>query len=472
METSPVKNRYYPGAAFVIAALALVLLACLSYFFVGLLKFWLVFAALCVFAVLIDLIALIFWTETRTVSRKIENTLSLGLSTSVELALSREKTPDFSKKQSIKQGVKSVFRPVFSPKIKIFDIYDDLFHCETLPVAVQCPKNQDFTVKYDILPVKRGKWTFPGAELLFPSPLHFWRKLAFHKVESSGTIYPSFRELSSGALLSFFNYRGEKPVRRRGTGLEFESLREWQPGDSIRAVDWRATSRKARVIVRNWTEERNQDLLILLDSGFRLNRQEEEARAGAGFRKTQFDSALNAALYLSRLALKAGDSVSFYVFGNSERYIPPVRGQKNISFISKSLFDVQCSASSASIFSALEKAMNNLKKRTFIIVISNFREEDEDELSLILKKLVKRHLLLMVSLREEESEALARMKIDDKTGTEDALISTAAFCYLENRKKLYKKWEHLGLLTLDAPSSSISSALINSYLKVKKMGVL
>jgi uncharacterized protein (DUF58 family) len=135
----------------------------------------------------------------------------------------------------------------------------------------------------------------------------------------------------------------------------------------------------------------------------------------------------------------------------------------------QNLYDLRSAPAPSSLFSALEEALTRLKRRTFIIMISNFREEDGESLSWILKRIRRRHLLLLVSLRELEAETIAAR--GPSTGDE-ALETAAAFSYLSARRRLYKTWEHLGLLTLECSSAELSPALIKNYLKLKRSGVL
>jgi uncharacterized protein (DUF58 family) len=264
---------------------------------------------------------------------------------------------------------------------------------------------------------------------------------------------------------------GIKQIRRRGEGLEFRSLRDYQEGDSIRAVDWRASSRRRqlddtlKLIVKEYQEEQDQQVLFLLDTGYRLHRPEGEGPAA----RMQFDSALEAVLLLSWVSLKHGDSVAVGTFGKTQRWILPRKGISSFPVLVNGLYDLSSAPVPSSPFSGLEYALARLKRRTFIILISNFREEDGESLSWILKRIEKRHLLLLVSLREKESGFLAAR---NPGNLEESLETAAAFSYLAARRKLYSSWEHSGLLTMEAPAQGLSSALINRYLQVKRSGRL
>jgi uncharacterized protein (DUF58 family) len=261
--------------------------------------------------------------------------------------------------------------------------------------------------------------------------------------------------------------KGEiRQIRKRGQGLEFESLRDYQEGDSVRLIDWRATSRNRRLdgrpklIVRNYQEEQDQQILFIIDSGYRLP-------------DFQFDSALSAMLLLSYVALKHGDAVAAASFGARDLWIPPRKGMSAYTGLMNGLYDLHSAPVPSSPFSALEYALSRLHRRSFIILISNFREEDDKSLAWILPRVERRHLLLMVSFRESEAESLAFPETASPSpGNEDVLETAAAFSYLADRRRLYRKWEHSGLLVLETSPQHISSALINRYLGVKRSGKL
>jgi uncharacterized protein (DUF58 family) len=339
--------------------------------------------------------------------------------------------------------------------------------CSCFPVSLNSKgleKEGILQFDYSLIPAERGEWEFAGLELLCSSPLSFWERKILHDTKSTGRTYPDFKKmlgLNAQELRGITESAGAKNIRRRGLGLEFQSLREYQFGDSIKSIDWRATARRQKPVVREYQEEQDQQVLFLLDTGYRLHRKENEY--------LQFDNALNAVLLLSYVALKHEDSVAMGTFGNEERWLPPQKGVGAFPLLMNQLYDLHSSPASSSPFSALENALKRLHRRTFIVLISNFREEDGESLSWILPLIKQRHLLLLVSLREQEAE-----KSQTRTAltAEETLEKAAAFSYLYNRNKLYKKWEHSGLLTLESTAENLSSSLINTYLEVKRSGRL
>jgi uncharacterized protein (DUF58 family) len=352
----------------------------------------------------------------------------------------------------------------------IFDLYPDSMGCTAFPAPIQRKplKNRGvLTFEYPLTPLDRGAWEFSGLELLYRSPLRFWSRKVFLPCISRGRTYPDFTRLKQAAgrdLRGIRELSGRIP-RRRGQGMEFLDLREYQPGDSVRAIDWRATGRRGKVVIREYQEEQDQQVLFILDSGYRLHRREGDA----GGTLTQFDSALNAVLLLSYTALKHGDSVAALSFGAEERWLPPGKGPGALTALLNKLYDLKSAPVPSSPFSALENALSRIRRRTFIILVSNFREEDGESLSWILPRIQKQHLLLLVNLREKEAEELAFRRPRNR---EEFAERAAAFSYLRSRQRLAAAWEHLGLLTLETSSAAISSDLLNRYLLVKRSGRL
>lgn len=442
-----------PGPALFTAALLWLFLGCAAFFFESLSLVWFLIGLSLLPVIIGDAAFLWFLTDRLTVRREINASLAIGEASQVTLTLKP-------------QG-----KGFLPGKMLLFDLYPLSMSCQVFPAHL----NRRFLKQggflgfvYALLPAERGEWRFSGTELLFSSPLHFWRLKVAHPCISQGRTYPNFKKIREAAgsdIRAILEHTGIKDIRKRGQGMEFQSLREYQEGDSVRAIDWRATSRRGKVIIREYQEEQDQQVLFLLDSGYRLHRQEEAGEQ----QRTQFDSALEAVLLLAYMALKHGDGVAVASFGNGERWLPPRKGLGAFTALMNGFYDLKSAPVPSSPFSTLENALTRLHRRTFIILISNFREEDGESLSWILSQIERKHLLLMVSLQELEAESLSRRL---PVTTEEAMETAAAFSYLASRRQLYKTWEHAGLLTLEASSARLSSALINRYLEVKRSGRL
>jgi uncharacterized protein (DUF58 family) len=442
--------------------------------------------------------------------REIGASLALGEAARVRLTVARGAVSDTFRKVApstvsdtfgkLRSMVSDTVTKLLSHKFllsytAVFDLYPPSMTCAAFPATLDrtaLKTHGSLVFEYSVLPVERGAWSFAGTELLFASPLRFWTLKVRHNCESAGRTYPNFKKIRENAfsgLRGLLEKTGLKEIRRRGDGMDFNSLREYQEGDSVKAIDWRATSRRGKVIIREYQEEQDQQVLILLDSGYRLHRRESDGGAScdATFSNTassntashnsaadtttlEFDSALNAAIFLAFMALKHGDSVALESFGNTEKRVPPRKGlARAFPLLMNHVYDLKSAPVPSSPVSALESALSRLHRRTFIILISNFHEEDGESLSWILPRVKQRHLLLLVSMREPEVEQLA---VRTPRTRDEALETAAAFAYVASRRRLYQTWEHSGLLTLESTAGHLSSALINRYLEVKRSGRL
>jgi uncharacterized protein (DUF58 family) len=457
-----------PGPVLVALALGWFFLGAVGFFSDEVSLIWLV-VGLCLLPVIVlDALVLFFLADRLKVQRDIPTSLAQGQSVTVQLIIRRRGR---------------LFLPF---RIVLWDLHPVSMECETFPAVLDrkllatTADGEPLFFEYTLVPRERGQWFFSGTELLLASLCGCWRMRVTHACTSQGRTYPDFKKIKAAAsndLRGLLERTGLKNIRMRGQGLEFRSLRDYQEGDSIRAVDWRATSRRRKVIVREYQEEQDQQILFLLDSGYRLHRMEELRHHDGGrydvsrhdSSRVQFDSALEAVLLLSWVSLKHGDSVGVGSFGTGTRWISPRKGISSFPVLMNGLYDLVSTPSPSSPFSALEDALARLKRRTFIVLISNFREEDGESLSWILRRIKKRHLLLLVSLKEKESDFFAARQPD---GPEEALETAAAFSYLASRRELYASWEHSGLLTLEASAGDLAPALINRYLQVKRSGRL
>jgi uncharacterized protein (DUF58 family) len=441
-----------PGGGFFIAALLWLCLG-IGAFFSDTLFFAWTLCGLCLVPFLIlDAVLLFFFCRRFTAERELSLTLAQGEPVKVRLLISAS---DSAAKGLLPTG------------ILLFDLYPSLFDCAAFPARLLRKElktgNMEFT--YTAIPRERGPWFFPGLEFLYTSPLYFWRLKVFCECQARGRTFPDFKKLMAGnALRGLLEEQGLQEIRKRGQGLEFRDLREYQEGDPVKSIDWRATGRLRssnglwRFIVREYQEEQDQQVLCILDTGYRL-------------RGDEFDAALHGTMLLSYTALKHGDAAAVMSFGSAERWVPPRKGLRNFNVIMNRLYDLQSSSAPSSPFYALESALTRLHRRTFIILISNFREEDGASLSWILPRIRQKHLLLLVSFRDAEAEHAAHRPIAELFA-EGQWESAAAFSYLAARRRLYQGWEHQGLLTMEGSSDNFSSALVNRYLEVKRSGKL
>lgn len=348
--------------------------------------------------------------------------------------------------------------------VVIYDHYPQQVQAQGLPLYLSLPAGQYAAPVYSILPLERGKFVFPQLQVRVRSPLQLWWHDYKIKLESEVRIYPNFAAISQYALLATDNHLSHLGImkrRRRGEGQDFHQLREYRAGDSLRQIDWKASARMHKAISREYQDERDQEIVFLLDCGHRMQAKDGEL--------SHFDHTLNAMLLMSYVALKQGDAVGLATFGGVERWLPAKKGQLSLNQILNALYDLQPTLQAPDYSQAAAQLLIRHKKRALVILMTNLRDEDTDDLLPALNLLCKRHLLLLASMRELALDQKLTEPVDH---LEEAIEQAATQHYLQLRQQTLERVRATGTLCLDVPPTDLSTQLINRYLEIKRSGAL
>ena len=218
----------------------------------------------------------------------------------------------------------------------LHDHHPATLESEGLPRRVALEPMQWAEVRYQVRPVARGETQFKQSELRVFSPLKLFQVKRLCGQATPVRVYPNFKALARYTLLATDNRLsqiGVLQVRRRGEGTEFHQLREYRQGDSQRAIDWKATSRTARLIAREYEDEKDQRVLLVIDCGRRMASKDGEL--------SHFDHTLNAALLLAHVALRQGDAVGMLTMGGINRYCEPRKSIAAVHAIMNRMYDVE-----------------------------------------------------------------------------------------------------------------------------------
>ncbi|MCU1763432.1 DUF58 domain-containing protein [Pseudomonas sp. 14P_8.1_Bac3] len=348
--------------------------------------------------------------------------------------------------------------------IEVFDHVPDGLSFEHLPLSVELQPGQQSQIGYRVRPLNRGHFTFEHCEINLPSPMGLWTDKRLSNVSDNTRVYPDFARLYGGQLLAVDNWLSQLGVRqrhRRGLGLEFHQLREFREGDSLRQIDWKATARQRTPIAREYQDERDQQILFMLDCGRRMRSQDGEL--------THFDHALNACLLLSYVALRQGDAVGLGTFAaEPPRYLAPVKGAGQLNVLLNSVYDLNSTQRSADYQAAATQLLARQKRRSLVVLVTNLRDEDDDELLTAVKRLSQQHRVLVASLRETVLDSLRQTPVQTLS---EALTYCGTVDYLNVRNELHERLNAHGVPVLDANPHELGAALVTRYLEWKKAGV-
>lgn len=348
-------------------------------------------------------------------------------------------------------------------EIQLFDHVPDGLSFENLPLGIELQPGGISHVGYRLRPLKRGHFSFEHCEINLPSPLGLWSGKRLLDVTDHTRVYPDFARFYGGELLAVDNWLSQLGVRqkqRRGQGLEFHQLREFREGDSLRQIDWKATARQRTPIAREYQDERDQQIIFMLDCGRNMRSQDDEL--------SHFDHALNACLLLSYVALRQGDAVGLMTFASDQpRFIAPVKGSAQLNVLLNSVYDLESSQHPADYQAAIRPLIARQKRRALVVLVTNVREEDDEELLSAVKRLRKQHRVLVASLRESAIDQLQQTPIQT---LDEALAYCGTVDYLNARNECHEHLIANGVTTLDAQPQELGTELVTRYLSWKKAG--
>ena len=402
---------------------------------------WLSVGAALLAALLAD--ALLLWPNPGiTATRSMAKVWSLGVNRSIRLRLSARSTWTAA----------------------VFDHYPVSCELQGLPQRVAIPAQGWVEIEYQLRPLLRGDQTFGRVELRVASGLGLWQRRCWAGEVQTVKVYPNFAAVAGYALLATdqrLSQIGVLKKRRRGEGTDFHQLREYRQGDSLRAIDWKATSRTRKLIARDYQEERDQQVVFLLDCGRRMLARDGDM--------SHFDHALNAMLLLSYVALRQGDAVGLLTFAGTPRWLQPVKSAANLKRVLNSAYDLQPTKQASDYLAAAENLTVLLKKRALVVIVTNLRDEDDDTLLPALSLLRKRHLVLVASLREQVLDTAITTPVHDFPS---ALRHAATLDYLATRRQAFQRLANFRAECLDVLPHELPIRLVNRYLDIKQGGRL
>lgn len=349
-------------------------------------------------------------------------------------------------------------------RVDVFDRHPGAWPMQGLPQSLRLKRGQSAHFQYRLRPTLRGDATFDGVQLRLHSPLRLWWQSRMAGARQTVRVFPNFAPLARFALFSAEQASrlvGAHLKRRRGEGTDFNQMREYRIGDSLRQIDWKATARARKLISREYQDEKNQQLVMLLDTGRRMLTREGEL--------AHFDHALDATLVVSYLALRQGDAVGLMASGSERRWVAPKRGMGAIDALLRASYDLQPQAVATDYLAAATELSLRQRRRSLVMLVTNVRDEDIDDLLAAVRMLQKRHLVCVASLRERDLDQALSSPVKDLA---DAVHAGAIARYLEQRAAAHEALRRNHVMVLDVTCADLPAALVERYLAVKRDGLL
>jgi uncharacterized protein (DUF58 family) len=342
------------------------------------------------------------------------------------------------------------------------DLGGDLF-IESLAVA----DGESIEFSREVVPRRRGIRALGPVYLLWSSRMGLLRfRICIAPHGAVAILPPSSAAPARGALnqRSLRDELGLRPRRARGEGSEFESMREYTDGDDPRHVDWHATARRNRLIVRQYQTERRHTVIVAVDTGRLMAARVDDS--------SKLDHALDCAVAIARASNEFGDRVGLLAFDRELRLmVRPKSGRGSTAAIAAATLKLTPAPFEPNYRVLAENLARFQKKRALVVVLTDFVEGSASrELEAYLSVVARRHVVLLVAMRDR---LLAEADLRDPEITRERLYRKLALQDLvDEREAAIGRIARFGAQTLDLDPARINAPVLNRYLAVRQAGLL
>ncbi len=343
-------------------------------------------------------------------------------------------------------------------------IIDELpfqFQERDFSIKKQLQGKQKINVSYSIRPVNRGLHQFGDLNLFVSTQLGLVSRRYILPLSSFVKVYPSFINLRNQQLEARSTHNagpGARRMRRIGQSMEFEQIKEYVSGDDIRTINWRATARRAGLMVNHFTEEKSQQVFAIIDKG-RLMRMPFE-------KLSLLDYAINSTLALANMCLQKDDKFGLMTFSNTiDTVIAAESKLVQRENILQSLYNQQTDFLESDFELLYTQVRHKIKQRSLLILFTNFESMSGLKRQInYLRSIAKHHLLLVIFFENTELSSLATTAV---SGKENIYVKTIAENFVHEKKLLVKELQKYGIASILARPQNLTVATLNKYIELK-----
>jgi uncharacterized protein (DUF58 family) len=330
--------------------------------------------------------------------------------------------------------------------------------------ALDLPAGERRRLTILLTPTRRGDRHAARATVRSIGPLGFAGRQGAHEVPWTVRALPPFnsRKHLPSRLARLRELDGRTALLVRGQGTEFDSLRDYVPGDDVRSIDWRATARRSGVVVRTWRPERDRQVAIVIDSG-RLS-------AGRVGDAPRLDHAMDAALLLAALATRAGDRVHLLACDSHVRADVRRPAPEDVlpSFVN-ALANVEPELVQTDFRVVVSHVLERLGQRSLVVLLTGLDPAViEESLLPTIGPLLRRHVVVLASVADPRLTAMEAARSD----VIEVYGAAAAARTRLDRERVTAVLTRAGVTVVDEDPETIAPALADTYLSLKKAGRL
>jgi uncharacterized protein (DUF58 family) len=397
---------------------------------------------------LVIIISLLDYLSVRTpprlmVERKLAPHLALGVKQAVEIRLNNQSNE--------------------SVQFSVTDTPPQQLTIQGLPLDLNIKAGEFAEVRYFVTAIRRGPALFGKVCCRVVSRMKLWEKNYYFAEAQQSKVYPNYKPLFRSSVINseqFYSNLGIHIHQRRGEGTDFRQLRDFREGDALRQIDWRASARFNRPISREYQEEKDQQVIFMLDCGRRMRASEGDI--------SHFDHALNAVLLSAFIALRQGDGVGLLSFAGESRWLPPVKGRSQITQLLEQIYDLDSSIETSDFIDVSQQLISRYSKRSLVILISSLEPEDKDDLTQAVHLLSRHHLVIVASMSQGAIRDAQDMEV---VSLGDALRYCGAVNHQQKQAAMLTGLRSDNVIVVDTAPSTMHAALVSEYLALKRSGI-
>lgn len=363
--------------------------------------------------------------------------------------------------------------------VRLADALPPSLRADRRRAALRVPAGGTARAVTRLHPERRGRFAVDEVVVRVEGPLGLAARQAARSVPGVVRVYPPLRsrEVAEQRLRRARLTVGLRAASGPGEGTEFEALREYTRDDEFRHIDWAATARTGTPIVRTFRPERNQTVLVLVDSGRTMAGQlalpDGRARLSRGEPWTvpRLDHAMDAALALTRVATGLGDAVGLIAFADRVRAVAAPRGgDQQLRRVADALYRVEPRLVESDHRGAFVEALGRFPRRALLVMLTELGEEPMAATLLpALPLAVRHHMVVVAGVRDPEVGSWARAVPDH---ADDAYRKAAATTALAERRRSAARLRGLGATVVDAVPGELAGRLADVYVDAKRSGRL
>jgi len=354
----------------------------------------------------------------------------------------------------------------FEITVNIIDEIPVQFQKRDFKKTLQIPAKSIKEYTYNLRPVERGEYIFGHLNLYISSPIGIVNRRYRFEKDQMVKVYPSFIQMKKYSFLALDNrltLYGMKKIRRIGHTMEFEQIKDYVIGDDIRTINWKATAKKANLMVNQYQDEKSQPIYTIID-GSRTMKMPFNGL-------TLLDYAINSTLAFSNIALKKKDKVGLLSFAeNIKNHVPASSKKTHLNTISEVLYNTNTKFLDSDFGTLYTQIKRKITQRSLLLLYTNFEHISALERQLIyLKALSKKHVLVVIFFQNTELDKLLTTNAEN---LEEVYHKTIAQKADYDKKVMAKRLAKYGIQTILTKPEDLTVNTINKYLEIKAKGLI